>query len=198
MKVSEVPRTEATFEDIRKRSHQHTDIFNTREAGHVVIRNLDPVHNDNVFQKNAEHNFNSYQKSLQRPSSSHARSSATFQEGSYAFNQDWSSPNPFSSKTLVNENANFTQDYHHLRRFQENSSNIFQPSKEDTPVIYKKSLKPVYQTTLHPHDNEIFGRKNVLRQEIENQSKEQKKHGHNYSNLFGLGERTEKSKAQEV
>lgn len=182
---------------IRNKNHKHSDIFNTRDANYLVIRNDEPVVKENVFQKKIDDAMERYEGSHRRPSSGYNRTNVTYQEGSYAFNQDWASPNQFSSKTMVNESANFEQDYHHKRRFQENSSSVFPVDSKDIPKMYRKNIEPVLEKTKHPNQSEIFGRKNILKQEINKTNEESKKYGHNYSNLFGLGERIEKIKEKE-
>ena len=140
MKVCGSQENGAPLTAIRKKNNEHVDIFNTKEAGHTVIRNDEPVLNENVFQKKIDSAYEQYEGTFKRPSSSYNKSNVTYQEGSYAFNQDWSSANQFSSKTLVNESATFGQDYHHMRRFQENSSSIFPCEDKKTPGMYKKNI----------------------------------------------------------
>ena len=78
MKVFQNSSEETPINAIRKKNHQHVDIFNTKDAGHLVIRNDEPVVKDNIFQKNVDDALEKYEGKTKRPSSSYNKSSVTY------------------------------------------------------------------------------------------------------------------------
>ena len=64
---------------IRNKNHKHSDIFNTKDAGYLVIRNDEPVERENVFQKNIDDALEKYEGTKKRPASSYNKSNVTYQ-----------------------------------------------------------------------------------------------------------------------
>lgn len=78
MKVFENREDETPIIGIRKKNNQHVDIFNTRDAGYLVIKNDEPVVQENIFQKNVDEAFEKYEGNYKRPSSSYNKSNITY------------------------------------------------------------------------------------------------------------------------
>jgi hypothetical protein len=106
------------------RGNQHVDIFNAKNSSCTVIKNPEIMVTSNIFQQRSDEAYDRYQDSVKRPSSSHRPANA-FRDDKCTFDSEWCNPKFEHQKTLVNESAQFQQDYHHQRRLDELTSSIF-------------------------------------------------------------------------
>lgn len=113
----ELPRSLKEIQP-KHQGNEHVDIFGAKNSSCVFVKNPEsqPAGDyTNVFQRRCDDAYDKYQESVKRPSSSY-KNPATFRDDKYTFDSEWCNPKFEHQKTLVNEQANFAQNYHHQRR----------------------------------------------------------------------------------